>query len=51
MARVHAGSYVYTTMEFWAKAQPDFGWADDGDALGATYLLRGIVDEPIPLHR
>jgi hypothetical protein len=38
-------------MKFWAKAQPGFGWADDGDASGATYLLRGIVDELIPLHR
>jgi hypothetical protein len=51
VSRVRAGSYVCTTMEFWAKAQPDFGRADDGDASGATYLLRGIVDEPIPLHR
>lgn len=33
-------------MEFWAKAQLGFGWVDDGDALGATYLLEGIVDEP-----
>jgi hypothetical protein len=36
-------------MEFWAKAQLSFGRADDGDASGATYLLRGIVDEPM-LH-
>jgi hypothetical protein len=33
-------------MEFWAKAQLDFAWDDNGDALGATYLLGGVVDEP-----
>jgi hypothetical protein len=46
-----AGSCVCTTMEFWAKAQSGFGRADDGDASRATYLLGGIVCEPIPLYR
>jgi hypothetical protein len=32
-------------MEFWAKAHLGFGLADDGDALGTTYLLVGVVGE------
>jgi hypothetical protein len=36
-------------MVFWTKAQLGFGRADNGDASGATYLLGGVVDEPIPL--
>jgi hypothetical protein len=51
VSSMRAGSCVCTTMEFWAKAQPVFGWADDCDASGATYLLGGVVCEPIPLYQ
>jgi hypothetical protein len=33
--------------KFWAKAQLGFGRADDCDASSATFLLGGVVDEPL----
>jgi hypothetical protein len=30
-----------------AKAQLGFGWVGDGDASGATFLLGGVVVEPM----
>jgi hypothetical protein len=30
----------------WAKTQPDFDWADDGDASSAMHLPGGVVVQP-----
>lgn len=40
-------------MEFGVKGQLNFGRADDHYALSPTYLLGGIIDEPLLLveHR
>lgn len=35
------------SLGFWAKAQLSFGQAGNGDASGATFLLGGVVVEPM----